>query len=336
MATRKVLEEAEAIGGAQGQPMISAVVAVRTRTSPLQRVVSSIVRQEYTGHIEVLVVGEEDPGQVWSAPLPENRLVRPLSNRREPGQAGRRNTGLDAATGTLIAFCDELDEWFPEKIAKQVETWRKNPEAVGIGSGWVIEARQQVLRSMPGTTTFADVVTLREPVSWFSTYLWRTTDLLDRIGVLDEQIATDYGQELDLFLRATMTGTIRSAGEVLMLVHEPVVPRGPVAWQAEAEGLTDLLRKYPQFRSDRVATAQVAAQIAVAHAVTGARRRARRWSRYAVGSDRHQLRAYAALAVGCGLLPRPVLLYWAGSPLRRSSAGRGHRGVGGYEASGAR
>ncbi|MGZ5528327.1 MAG: glycosyltransferase family 2 protein [Limisphaerales bacterium] len=45
------------------------------------------------------------------------------------GASSARNTGLAASTGSLIAFLDADDEWYPEKIQRQLEFWSRYPHA---------------------------------------------------------------------------------------------------------------------------------------------------------------------------------------------------------------
>ena len=76
------------------------------------------------GEIDVVVVFDRvkpDMSLVQSGPRP----VRVLANTRTPGLAGARNTGIVAATGELIAFCDDDDYWLPTKIASQVEQFQR-------------------------------------------------------------------------------------------------------------------------------------------------------------------------------------------------------------------
>jgi len=314
----EVLARGEHAPPLEGLPKVSAIIATGRRPAMLRPTLTSIAGQDYSGEIEVLVVWEETQTADLSAfVMPENRYLRALTNRRTPGLAGRRNTGVLAAAGALIAFCDETDEWLPDKITAQVEAWRSTPEAIGIATGMYIESsRGTTVRTGAEVVTFADLVTMRDPESPSASFLWRRADLLGRIGLVDEQIAATAGQDFDMLLRASRLGGLRRVRAPLVLVHREPLSSTDERWESSAAGLTYLLRKYPEFGRDRTGTAQICAQIAYAHAVLGSRRRARQWARYTIGRDAHQLRAYGALAVACRLLPRSMLVRWANRSFR--------------------
>jgi glycosyltransferase involved in cell wall biosynthesis len=72
---------------------------------------------------EILVVNDSDE----EAPVVEliDRLndhrIHYLRNERTKGGNGARNTGILNARGQYVAFLDDDDEWFPEKLAEQVD-----------------------------------------------------------------------------------------------------------------------------------------------------------------------------------------------------------------------
>ncbi|WP_164974276.1 glycosyltransferase family 2 protein [Filimonas effusa] len=100
--------------------LVSVVVVTYKRLEYLRQTVESILRQSYY-NLEVIVVGdgmEEDVAE----------YITSLNNRRinyywvehcgYPAKA--RNFGIQKALGQYIAFCDDDDLWYPDKIAKQV------------------------------------------------------------------------------------------------------------------------------------------------------------------------------------------------------------------------
>ena len=105
-------------------PSVSVVVPTRDRPELLRAALGAILDQDYPGAIEVIVVYDHSrAGSVARNGAQPKRRVRVISNSRTPGLAGARNTGILAATGELVAFCDDDDEWLPGKLAPR---WRRS------------------------------------------------------------------------------------------------------------------------------------------------------------------------------------------------------------------
>lgn len=291
-------------------PVVTTVVATRGRPDMLRAALRSILTQDYEGELEVLVVFDQveiDP--LDDVSVPENRRLRTLPNVRTPGLAGGRNTGILAASGSLIAFCDDDDEWLPGKLTAQIGAWNADPDAIGLATAITIESEGgSHIRIGDGVVTFSDFLASRVQEVHPSSLLWRRADLLGRVGLVDEGIPASYGEDYDLLLRATRAGHLRCVLDPLVVVHWNRASFFDGRWRAIADGLTYLLRKHPEFARSGVGTARIAAQVAFAHAALGRRRQARRWARSALRRDRRQLRAYAAMAVAYRLVPAGVLV----------------------------
>jgi len=112
------------------------------RADLLELALQGIRSQDYPGNIDCLVVLDvrsPDAGPVDRSDTvraaPESASTdswastrsvaaaagaRVLENERTPGLAGSRNTGIVAADGELVAFCDDDDRWLPGKLRAQV------------------------------------------------------------------------------------------------------------------------------------------------------------------------------------------------------------------------
>ncbi|MEV7232379.1 glycosyltransferase family 2 protein [Polymorphospora sp. NPDC051019] len=105
-------------------PTVSVVIPTVGRPS-LRRAVDSALAQTRPPH-EILVAFDgtapaADPTP-WRDAWPD-RPVRCLV-AGDGGPTATRTTGVEAATGTLVAFLDDDDEWLPEKLEVQVGRWR--------------------------------------------------------------------------------------------------------------------------------------------------------------------------------------------------------------------
>lgn len=291
-------------------PGVSVVIATRGRPELLRRALRSIFGQEGVGALEVLVVFDQveiDP--LADVAVPAAGQLRTLANARTPGLAGGRNTGILAASHDLIAFCDDDDEWMPGKLAAQLPVLAESPRPSLVATGIRIESAGGTHdRLPPATVGFADLLESRITEIHPSSFLLRRADLLDGIGLVDEDLPASYGEDYDLLLRAARVGPIRSVVEPLIVVHWNRASFFSEKWEGIAAGLGYVLEKFPEFATSPKGSARIEGQIAFAYAALGDRPRARAWARRTLRHDRRQLRAYAALAVASRLISPTALV----------------------------
>lgn len=292
-------------------PNVSVVIATRGRPELLRSAVRSILGQDYAGDITVTVVFDQtavDPLDDIQVPV-RGRRVRTVPNTRTPGLAGARNTGIQGSTGDLIAFCDDDDEWLPAKLDRQVQAWKREPSAVLVATGIRIETSGRSLdRLPPERTEFADLIRSRTTEIHPSSFLMRRADVVQRIGLVDEELPASYGEDYDFLLRAARLGYILGVPEPLVIVHWNRTSFFDGKWRGIADGLTYLLNKHPEFSESAIGSARIEGQIAFALAALGQRDEAFRWARRTIRHDRSQLRAYAAMAIAARLVPAGVLV----------------------------
>lgn len=297
-------------------PMITAVIATCGRPELLRRAVRSILAQDYAGAVEVIVVFDRidiDP----LADLPSQsfrtsqsfRRVRTMRNERAPGLAGGRNTGILAARGEYVAFCDDDDEWLPAKLSRQIRLWNAHPEAVALATGITIRTgADSHNRIPPQVVHMADFLESRVTAIHPSSLMYRRAELLGGTGLVDEELPASYGEDYDLLLRATRSGPVVSVLEPMVTVHWDRTSFFSGRWENIAEGLTYLLAKFPEFDGCPRGTARIAGQISFAHAAAGNSKEAVTWAVRALRRDVRQLRAYAAVLVGLRLVSADVML----------------------------
>jgi glycosyltransferase involved in cell wall biosynthesis len=284
---------------------VSVIVPTVGRPELLLAAVESIRAQRYDGVLEIIVVA--DAGTV-SLPDPGDprRPLRVLTNSRRKGAAGARNTGLLAATGDLVALCDDDDEWLPEKLATQVAALDAAPDVVGVGSGYELRRgeRVHVRRPAYGRLTHAMLLRTRAFDVHPSTLVFRRERLLAGAGLFDEDVPGSYGEDYDWLLRITRS-------EELLTIPEPLVrvlshPGSYFAgqWQTIAAAIEYLLRQHPDFATEARGRARLFGRLAFANAAMGHRRPALRWAARAVAADPRQRRSYVALAVSVGVPAR--------------------------------
>lgn len=295
----------------RAQPRVSAVICTRERPELVRRAVRSVVGQDYPGSLEVVLVLDDGsaPAEAAAAYADLEELVRSHPGRHlrievngaTPGLAGARNTGLRAATGTFVAFCDDDDEWLPGKVSAQLAALAAHPEAVLVATGITIVTHEgSTTRIPPARVTQADLLRSRVAELHPSSFLARR-ELFARIGPIDEGVPHSYGEDYELLLRCARIGPIVAVPAPLTVVHWDRLSFFNARWDAVAGGLSYLLDRFPEFERDRVGRARVRGQVAFAHAAAGRRTEALRWARDAWRDDPRQLRSYGAAAVAMGL-----------------------------------
>ncbi|WP_233555936.1 glycosyltransferase family 2 protein [Galactobacter caseinivorans] len=241
--------------------------------------------------------------------VPEGSSLRVMPNARTRGLAGGRNTGIVAASHPLMGFCDDDDSWLPGKLAAQVALAHAHPDSVGFGGTVVVRTEgKDIVKATPERVRFAELLRSRVHELHPSAMLYRRQALLGSVGLVDEELPHGYGEDYELLLRMAREADIISATEPIIRVLWDRPSYFDAGWRNMAEGLSYLLRKFPEFEQDPVGLARIAGQVAYAHAALGERKAALAWARSALRRDPKQLRAWAALVVAARLLPAATLL----------------------------
>lgn len=289
--------------------LVSVIIATRDRPRLLDRAIRAVLSQDYEGDIEVIVVFDQStPRELKFAPTP-GRSVRTVENERSPGLAGGRNTGIMAASGELLAFCDDDDEWLPSKLSAQVRLFSQHPEALIASTGITIHTEDgSHERIGPKVVELSDLVRKRLPEIHPSTFLLRRADFLGELGLIDEDIPFSYGEDYDLLLRAARVGYVVNVESPLVNIYWNRPSFFAERWNGIAAGLTFIMHKTPEFSGDRKGRARVEGQIAFAHAAAGQPRAGAKWALTCLRHDPLQLRAYAALAVSSRIVSAPRMV----------------------------
>ncbi|UIN29874.1 glycosyltransferase family 2 protein [Microbacterium binotii] len=107
---------------ARERALVTVVVPVFNAQSYLDATVQSILAQEYT-ELEVILVDDgstDGSAGICDRWAREDSRVRVI-HRANGGIAAAQNSGLDAATGALITFCDNDDLMLPQAIGRLVD-----------------------------------------------------------------------------------------------------------------------------------------------------------------------------------------------------------------------
>jgi glycosyltransferase involved in cell wall biosynthesis len=299
-------------------PSVSVLVPTYDREHLLPATLQSILSQQYDGDIEVvLTYDKNEPNQAHARDTP-GRTVTVIANTRTSGLAGARNSGALAATGELVALCDDDDVWLPGKLAKQVALMQATGAQTCATGIYIVQGDKRTAR-VPGSTrlTLQDFVEKRVVEASPSTLLVRREAFLGPIGLVDEEIPGSYGEDWDWLLRAAQVGSV-------VVVDEPLVD---IAWHAGSffrtrwatiiDSFDYLLAKHAVLRDSRTGLAYIYGRKAFAYAALGDGAAARHWAMESLRRRPSEKRPYLATLVSLKVLPADLVMRLA------ASAGRG-------------
>ena len=291
-------------------PSVTVVVPTRDRPDRLREAVRSISLQDYPGRIECVVVFDRSEPLEIEPPDATHRAMRVIVNSRTPGPAGARNSGALEASGALLAFCDDDDEWHPQKLRLQVDALRSARDIGAVTCGVTVVYGQRSVHRIPPR----DRILLHELIRSRSAEVHTSTILVDvdayreRIGLLDESMPAGYGEDYEWLLRAAAWRPIWVVRRPLVRVHWHDASWFDGRWDTIIAAIERLIEKHPEIAEDRAGLSRLYGRIAFAHAAAGRRRQAWRWIDRTFRLDPRERRTYIAAFIALGLVsPQRVL-----------------------------
>lgn len=293
-------------------PSVTVVVPTHNRPQLLAGATQSILDQRYPGPVEVIAVFDREDPLRPEVRVPDGRELRLLRNERTPGPAGGYNTGALAAGGEYLAFCNDDDQWLPDKLLLQAEALGRRPDAMAatcgiyLGDGRTL-ARNPVRMPAKEVLSLDDLLHTGRTELHMSTLMVRRAPMLQQVGLVDEAIPGSYGEDYDWLLRAARFSPVVAVLRPLVRVtwaHSYFVDR----WPTIREALSYQLEHRPELKRDPANLARIYGRLAFAEAAMGNGEEARRWARRSLSLNWRQPRGYLAYLVSSGVVkPQTVV-----------------------------
>lgn len=119
-------------------PKVSVIIPTYKRPDKLDRAIESVLAQTYQ-NVDVIVVDDNEPDtegrkltEAKMAPYAGNPRVKYIRHEHNKNGSAARNTGARASDGKYIAFLDDDDIFYPEKIEAQVQRLEELPEEYAV------------------------------------------------------------------------------------------------------------------------------------------------------------------------------------------------------------
>jgi len=206
-------------------PLVSVVIPTYGRGHLLERAIDSVLTQTYD-NIEIIVVDDNDSNsehrkhteKVLQTYL-DNDQITYLKHKKNAGGSVARNTGIKVSKGEYVALLDDDDEWFPEKLEKQIDYFESLNENVGvIYCSYVLkeyDGDKEYIRFEKGDLT-KELLMLEFDPGASSTLVFKK-DILKEIGYFDENFARH--QDLEILIRLCRNYLIDVCPDVLLKIN---------------------------------------------------------------------------------------------------------------------
>lgn len=290
---------------------IDVVIATRNRPELLRRAIAGVLEQTIDRPITCHVVFDQSEPDTSLEMHGADRRVRVWTNQRTPGLAGARNAGIEAGAADLVAFCDDDDVWRPEKLTLQAAQLDADGADVAV-TGITVEYDGHATDRIPTADQLRleHLVRHRVMAAHPSTVLVRRSALVERIGLVDEEIPGSYGEDFDWLLRAVQHGSVTVVPRPLVRVRWGG-SQFSQQWQTIVDAIDYSLRKHAVFHRDSRALGRLYGRRAFALAALGRRTEARRAVIATVRVAPREPRAYLAASVALRIVSAQRLLHLA-------------------------
>src|SRR5829696_6389305 len=128
-------------------PRVSIIMPTFKQARFLRRAIDSLLTQSW-GDWELIVVddGSPDDTQAILAPFLDDPRIRAIRFDANQGLGRALNVGLDASSGSLIAYLPSDDVWYRDHLTTMLDLFTRQPDLMLSYSG----VRHHYNRSTPG------------------------------------------------------------------------------------------------------------------------------------------------------------------------------------------
>ncbi|MDQ7786444.1 MAG: glycosyltransferase family 2 protein [Thermodesulfovibrionales bacterium] len=113
-------------------PFFSVIIPTHNRANLLSQAIQSVLNQTYN-NFELIIIDDHstDNTQEIIKAFSDSR-IKSIVNDHKKGAAGARNAGIFKAMGQWVAFLDDDDIWFPQKLELQYDMIHNVGKIVGL------------------------------------------------------------------------------------------------------------------------------------------------------------------------------------------------------------
>ena len=275
-------------------PSVGVVIPTRNRPELVRKAIAGVRDQRYPGEIKIVVVYDQTEPDYLLART-DGTQVLVLTNWRTPGLAGARNTGILSLDTEYVAFCDDDDQWQPDKLRRQVAALLAEPDAEFATCAIEVEFEGKTTPRLAGRSRVTVDELARSRMA-----MLHSSSFLVRREALAEDAPGSQNEDWDLLLRAARRTPIVHLDEPLVRVLWGRTSHYAYEYATKISSLRWMMQRHPEISGCRPGAARVYGQLACWSAATGNRSAAWQFSKEAVRANWREPRTAIALAAMTG------------------------------------
>jgi glycosyltransferase involved in cell wall biosynthesis len=264
-------------------PQVSVIIPTCNRPGSLPTAIRSVLDQSFSDFELIIIDDASDESVNDIVKACDDDRVRWIRNERRRGAAAARNTGIRKTGGEFVAFLDDDDEWYPEKLDRQVSVLLRSPPEIGaVYTGYnVVNRHEGKIRSQMLPVHKGDLSSqlLRGNCVGSTSCMMLRRKCFETVGMFDENLPAF--QDYDLWLRLSRFYQFEFLREPLLsyYMHPDKIWTNP---EAIRKGVDILLQKYGESETFRKRCSVFYLSVAVQFWEAGESRKARAALRQAI------------------------------------------------------
>ena len=283
-------------------PSVGVVIPTRDRPEMVRKTIAAVRDQHYPGEVKVVVVYDQTEPDYRLAST-DGTQVLVLTNWRTSGLAGARNTGILALDTDYVAFCDDDDQWRPDKLRRQAAALLAEPDSEFATCAIEVEYEGRTTARLAGTgrVTIDQLARSRMSMLHSSSFLVRRAALAAHaIGLVAEDAPGSQNEDWDLLLRAARRAPIVHVDEPLVRVLWGRSSHYAYEYATKISSLRWMMQRHPEISGCRRAPPGSTASWPAGRPRPATRAPAWQFSKEAVRANWKEPRTAIALAAMTG------------------------------------
>lgn len=186
------------------EALVSIVIPTHNRASLLNKSIISALEQSYS-NIEIIVVSDgydDKTDSLMKSVVSTHNNVFYYTYPEAKGGNYARNFGIKHSNGDYIAFLDDDDIWYKDKIQKQMDIFSSNKDIglVCTGVNAIYEGEKVIIKYIPPAQyDSSKMILIHNCIGSTTTVVIRRNELF-QTGLFDENLCAQ--QDYDLWIRA--------------------------------------------------------------------------------------------------------------------------------------